>query len=355
MSDALYHPELEALLRSTSRSFYLTLRLLPKRIRSQIGLAYLLARTTDTIADTDAVPVEQRLHVLGAFRDRILGRRTSPVDLQAFLKNGSSQAVQASKSEQQLLLRLEEAIAALAQCLPEDQQKIREVLDTITQGQELDLIRFGSAQADRIVALQTIEETEDYTFRVAGCVGLFWTKMCGAHLFESGGWDESIQLRDGVRFGKGLQWVNILRDMPRDLRQGRCYAPVSDLSRHGLEVRDLLNPSPDPRKQACLSEWIQRAEDHLQAGWAYTQRIPKKQHRLRVACALPILIGLRTLALLRSENPWDPSRRIKVDRKMVRQSLVRALFSSWGWQAWDRNYQWALAHPRLKTGQSVPS
>ena len=51
MTDAL-----NQLLKQTSRSFYLTLRVLPGAIRPQIGLAYLLARTTDTIADTELVP-----------------------------------------------------------------------------------------------------------------------------------------------------------------------------------------------------------------------------------------------------------------------------------------------------------
>ena len=55
---------LTALLRDVSRSFYLTLRVLPAAIRPQIGLAYLLARTTDTIADTELVPVEGRLAAL---------------------------------------------------------------------------------------------------------------------------------------------------------------------------------------------------------------------------------------------------------------------------------------------------
>src|ERR1039458_9195328 len=52
---------LNDLLKATSRSFYLTLRVLPGAIRPQIGVAYLLARTTDTIADTDLVPLEQPL------------------------------------------------------------------------------------------------------------------------------------------------------------------------------------------------------------------------------------------------------------------------------------------------------
>jgi farnesyl-diphosphate farnesyltransferase len=45
------------LLKATSRSFYLTLRVLPAAVRPQISLAYLLARTTDTIADTEIVPL----------------------------------------------------------------------------------------------------------------------------------------------------------------------------------------------------------------------------------------------------------------------------------------------------------
>ena len=50
---------LNDLLKATSRSFYLTLGVLPARVRPQIGLAYLLARMADTIADTDIVPLER--------------------------------------------------------------------------------------------------------------------------------------------------------------------------------------------------------------------------------------------------------------------------------------------------------
>ena len=58
---------LNDLLKATSRSFYLIPHCgtrLPAAVRPQIGLAYLLARTTDTIADTELVPLEQRLDAL---------------------------------------------------------------------------------------------------------------------------------------------------------------------------------------------------------------------------------------------------------------------------------------------------
>src|ERR1044071_8667924 len=52
------------LLKSVSRSFYLSLRILPSDMRAPISLGYLLCRAADTIADSDAVPVEARLALL---------------------------------------------------------------------------------------------------------------------------------------------------------------------------------------------------------------------------------------------------------------------------------------------------
>src|SRR5215475_6905354 len=52
------------ILRSVSRSFYLSIRLLPQQLREPIGLAYLLARTTDTVADTTRIPRTLRMESL---------------------------------------------------------------------------------------------------------------------------------------------------------------------------------------------------------------------------------------------------------------------------------------------------
>ena len=81
---------LNDLLRATSRSFYLTLRVLPAAVRSQIGLAYLLARTTDTIADTDILPVTQRLEALQKLRERILAQSSAPLNFGALAQNQNS-------------------------------------------------------------------------------------------------------------------------------------------------------------------------------------------------------------------------------------------------------------------------
>ena len=76
----LVNSDFNSLLKATSRSFYLTLRVLPARVRPQIGLAYLLARTTDTIADTELVPVQGRLDALESLRGRILGETGGTLD-----------------------------------------------------------------------------------------------------------------------------------------------------------------------------------------------------------------------------------------------------------------------------------
>jgi farnesyl-diphosphate farnesyltransferase len=159
------------LLKATSRSFYLTLRVLPARVRPQIGLAYLLARTTDTISDTELVPLEQRLDALHKLRERILGSSTAPLNFGELAKQ------QGSPAERVLLEKAEDSLTLLPTFSPADLKLVRDVLTTIMGGQELDLRRFAGASAEKIVALETAVELDDYTYRVAGCVGEFWTKI----------------------------------------------------------------------------------------------------------------------------------------------------------------------------------
>ena len=330
------------LLKAVSRSFYLTLRVLPGAIRPQIGLAYLLARTTDTIADTEIVPVADRLKALDQLRARILGQRTARLDFSRFTR--ADTAASQTAAERVLLDRIEEAIAVLAGLRTEDQERVRGVLTTITSGQELDLRRFGAGQTLpngstlAVRALATDEKLDDYTYRVAGCVGEFWTKMCRAHLFPRAALDDSFLLANGVRFGKGLQLVNILRDLPKDLRLGRCYLPSNSLAEIGLAPADLLDPAQEPRLRPLYDRYLNLAQAHLAAGWAYTRALPRGCVRVRLACAWPVLIGVKTLDRLRAGRVLDPVQRIKVSRADVRQIMVRTLVRYPFAVAWDRQF-----------------
>jgi farnesyl-diphosphate farnesyltransferase len=309
----------EELLKSVSRSFYLTLRALPSSVRFQIGLAYLLARTTDTIADTEILSVDQRLEALQRLRARIQGESRAPL---AF---GELAQQQGLPGERVLLERTEDSLALLARLSSLDLHLVRAVLETITSGQELDLQRFAGASNTKIVALQTDAELDDYTYRVAGCVGEFWTRICRAHVFPRAKLNEARLLADGIRFGKGLQLVNILRDMPNDLRKGRCYLPAPALAAAGLQPSDLLEPAGEKKFRTVYDRYLATAADHLAAGWSYTNALPWRCARIRLACAWPVLIGVRTLARLRTENPLDPVKPVKVTRPEVTGILWRSV------------------------------
>ena len=304
-----------ALLKHVSRSFYLTLRVLPGSIRAQVGIAYLVARATDTVADTDSIPVEHRLETLRRMRARVLRESTKPVDL----------ALHGEGPEQTVLANIERIFAVLESFSAADQQHIREVLEIIISGQELDLLRFGKAGASNIAALNAAEELDDYTYRVAGCVGEFWTRMCRAHVFPNAALDDQHLMENGVRFGKGLQLVNVLRDIPKDLRNGRCYLPAPELAEVGLQPSDLLKPANEAQLRPIYDHWLTRADAYLRAGWRYTNSLPRNAARVRLACAWPVLIGLRTLERLKVEPVLDPQRRIKVSRREVRRIVARSV------------------------------
>ncbi|MGA3283117.1 MAG: phytoene/squalene synthase family protein [Verrucomicrobiota bacterium] len=323
--------ELNNLLRATSRSFYLTLRVLPGAIRPQIGLTYLLARTTDTIADTELVPLEQRLDALHKLRERILGSSTAPLNF------GELARQQGSPAERVLLEKAEAALAELQKLSAADLKLVRDVLTTITGGQELDLRRFAGASSEKIIALETAVELDDYTYRVAGCVGEFWTKMLLTSRiagFPHARLDEGQLIADGVRFGKGLQLVNILRDLPADLKKGRCYLPTEKLEAAKLLPETLLSPANEARFLPLFREYLDKAESHLAAGWTYTNTLPFRQFRVRLACAWPILIGARTIEKLRAANVIELQQHVKVSWEEVRGMVTRSILACPFRKAW---------------------
>ncbi|MEC8928281.1 MAG: phytoene/squalene synthase family protein, partial [Verrucomicrobiota bacterium] len=309
---------LGSILKDVSRSFYLTLRVLPRSVRTQIGLAYLLARTTDTIADTNLVPWKERVERLRQFRERIRYTDALPVDFSDLAQG------QDNPAEHRLLELSHETLEMLDAMAPEDRGQIQLLLETITRGQELDLRRFGDGNT--LTALQTAVELEDYTYHVAGCVGEFWTRLTRKHCFPEAQLDDDEFLAKSARFGRGLQLVNVLRDLPRDLRNGRCYLPADELEAANLQPTDLLNPNVWSKLKPIYNHWMRAAHTHLSAGWRYTNTVPFGQYRLRLACAWPILLGGKTLDKLSVANPMQLEPRIKATRGEVRSILWRSVW-----------------------------
>jgi farnesyl-diphosphate farnesyltransferase len=283
---------------------------LPGKLRAPIGLAYLLARASDTIADTADAPAEVRLQHLARFEEMICTGSTAGLDaLQEEIRPPDA-------GEQALIAKLRRCLEWLAQLEDFDRAEIRAVMQKIIRGQTLDLQRF--ARTDEVVALGTAAELEEYTYLVAGCVGEFWTRVCLHHLPRYSSMPAAELTAIGINYGKGLQLVNILRDLPADLRSGRCYLPAEELHVIGVSPAALAHEPAGAR--AVFQQWHGRAELLLEQGRRYIAAL--RPTRLRIGCFLPWYLGVKTLALLERTSPLDTAVKLKVPRSTVRAALA---------------------------------
>ncbi len=295
--------ELETdILKGVSRSFYLSLRLLPRPMRRAAGIAYLLARTSDTIADSVSGSAEERVGTLLDFLKQVRGENAPQPFPDTFYAGIND------PREALLLLSHVEILEALKGLEAGEIDLIHDVLETIVGGQMLDLERFGNA-GDELRGLKNAEELEDYAWRVAGCVGLFWTRLGYLTMGENFSNHPQAELENwGAEYGKGLQLVNILRDFPADRRMGRCYLPVT-------------NPADD---DACFREfqaWRKIALEKVAHGLAYAEKL--QGWRLRLASGLPAAIAEETLERLNVRNLAALEPRVKISRNRLYMLILR--------------------------------
>ena len=223
---------------------------------------------------------------------------------------------QAIPEEHELLARLGECFGELMRMDARDQALLKKLVTTLTLGMEMDLQRFPPEESGEVAALESESDLDLYAYHVAGCVGEFWTELQVAHLRALAHWDLSLFREKGVRFGKGLQMTNILRDVDRDLSIGRCYFPRPRLEAACVSVDELRAGRGRERLKPLLWEYLELTLDHYRSG------VP----RLRLACAWPLFLGLRTLALLaESPEPYAAGSLHKIPRSEVYSILRRSI------------------------------
>lgn len=267
------HAELMHLLRGVSRTFHLSMRLLPFSLRPTIALAYALARLSDTIADSASLPRQEKVRLL----------RGVPPELPTIDVPDADEA--------RLLAAYPQLLDRLGRSSQEED--ITMVWDVIRQGQIFDLERFPSTEP------LSATELDRYAYMVAGSVGEFWTRQCFKHVpgFSAKPLEEMLVL--GRDFGKALQRVNILRDRHADAMIGRLYVTSER-----------------------FDEEFALAREGVQAGIAYASSIRKR--RVRAATMLPALLADETLDLLATRRA-EP--RVRIPRAAVWRSVVVALTS----------------------------
>jgi len=318
---SIFNSELDSILEGTSRSFYLSLKELPNSIRPQVSLLYMLARTSDTIADSEQGDASDLLLALESYNDFSQGKTSNLMDISSLAES------QRNKSEASLLRNVEKITSKIADFSESDQKAIRLCLGTIIGGQILDLQRFSSDEGT-ILSLESDEELDDYAYRVAGSVGEFWTRMSLDHIFKLKEENSEVELFEkGIRFGKALQMINILRDIPADLSLGRCYIPRSKMERYGITPTDLLEPSSMDSFRPLYDEYLDLTDEYLTSAVQYIEMLPHWKFRLRAACMFPVIIGKRTVSKLREGNVLDPSNRIKIGRSEIKDVIKKVVLS----------------------------
>lgn len=304
------------LLKRVSRSFYLTLRVLPHSLRSQIGLAYLFARAADTIADTNVLEKESRLYRLRQFKTQFEEGQIAWTQLKE-IQDAVVPRHQHS-AERVLLEHLEDCFRVFLAFSPDDRTRIRDLMNNLIPGMEMDLTLFPEDSPNEVTALHSLDDLDRYIYHVAGCVGEFWTKMSCAHQPALAGWHVDHMAKMGVRFGKGLQLTNVLKDVARDLQRGRCYLPELLLREVNVKPADLLRKESLTAVRPVINHLAKIALEHLDQGWLYTLAIPRRELRLRLACMWPLLFAGETLRLVSvSRDLLDPDVNVKMARGHV--------------------------------------
>ncbi|MCX6957087.1 MAG: squalene/phytoene synthase family protein [Verrucomicrobiae bacterium] len=295
-----------ALTKKVARSFYLSIRLLPSTLREPVALAYLLARASDTVVDEedDLISESERelLRLLPSLIEELNDPQRNHFDAdaikvvwqtilegQAFdLERFSLDLLDNSTAEAHCgvppVLASSSMTYTLSRCAPEAPSTASPAASSAR----------GLLQ-DQVSILNS-DELDRYLYLVAGCVGEFWTKLAVHHLPDFSKESLETMMARGVDYGKGLQLVNILRDRQKDARCGRHYCKEDQVPQ--LHVQALA---------------------YLQQGEAYVKAL--RPGRFKVATALPLLLGKRTLALIKK---YPNAEKVKISRCVVYLTLLRA-------------------------------
>ncbi len=300
----------KAILSSVSRTFALTIPLLPPIIEKVVGNTYLLCRIVDTIEDAAELTPEAKKNLSALFLDVVLER--APVEsfvelcLDA-LKNYSNH------DELDLIAHTPTVLRILHTCSSHDQEAVSRCVSIMSEG----MSRFHGRQTK--AGLKDLSEFEDYCYVVAGVVGELLTSIFRHY---SPQFSKNIQGHENlaIAFGQALQMTNILKDSPEDRARGVSWKPAN------LSQLDLLQIA------------YQKLSDSL----TYILLIPKEELGMRRFCLLAFGLAVLTLDKLAAGDHFERQEDIKLSRNTVwlfygftkiaagSNGLIKSFFYLWG-------------------------
>lgn len=293
--DPLSEPDF---LRRVSRTFALSIQALPSDLRPAIELAYLLARLADTVADRSVLGPAEKLELLAGLRVRLNAGEFDVSRLEVARTGLAGDPT--AHAESALLAGAARLFHRWGAMPPAERDAVARVVTRLIATMEWEVERFG---VERVRVLRDRRELETYTEGIAGCVGAFWTELLVLRRRGVLPREAELMSRLGRRYGRGLQLVNIVRDVERDAERGIRFLPLND------------------DRQARLLQ----ARGHLLAGLLYTSHLPVWQWRVRIATLLPAALGLATIRDLQTRAGTAPVSPIKISKPRLLLTLATCL------------------------------
>lgn len=275
----------KAILGSVSRTFALTIPLLPEVLEKVVGNAYLLCRIVDTIEDATSLNPSTKQVLSQLFLESVTGKITAQEFTEPCLAALDGHC---KSSELDLIEHTPAVLRILHTCSTKDQAAVTQCVSIMSLG----MSRFHSKQSQQ--GLSDLNEFEEYCYVVAGVVGELLTNLFGnhsAHFFQCMKGHESLS----IGFGQALQMTNILKDSSEDSARGVSWKPSA------MSQDDLL--------KIAYSKLIEARN--------YILLVPKQEVGIRRFCFLAFGLASLTLNTIAQTTSAKKFSELKLTRKVV--------------------------------------
>ena len=301
-----------SILPGVSRTFALTIPVLPGRLAEVVTNAYLLCRIADTIEDDPALDNNQKT----AFHRRFLSVAKGREDADAFAASLAPQLSQRTLADERDLVRNTAKIVRLTRSYSDpEQQALMRCLTVMCTGMPK-FQRDGSLRG-----LNDVRELGEYCYVVAGVVGEMLTELFCAHCAELRPKRDEMKCL-AVSFGQGLQMTNILKDVWDDRRSGTCWLPRSMFANGPLVLERLEEFHQSEAFREGLNSLIAVTHRHLQNALEYTCLIPAREAGMRRFCLWALGLAVMTLQKLHQNPGFTAGNEVKVSRRTVKATLL---------------------------------
>lgn len=300
------------ILPGVSRTFALTIPVLPDALAVVMTNAYLLCRIADTIEDDPGLRHEQK----SQFHERFVavvkgaqGAEDFARDLAPLLSD------RVLPAEHDLVRNTPAVIRVTHGCSDEERAALTRCVAIMCRG----MPEFQRNKSLR--GLEDFDELAEYCYYVAGVVGEMCTELFCLHCPELKPKRE-LMLRLAVSFGQGLQMTNILKDIWDDRQAGACWLPRSAFARGTLDLERLEAWHTQPAFRDGLEQLLGVGHAHLRNALDYTCLIPKRETGIRRFCLWAIGLAVLTLRKIHRHPTFRSGSEVKVSRRTVKATVL---------------------------------